>query len=317
MTNCKNCNIEFTLSEKEKAISDGLKASAPETCRLCRMRELMATRNEWKLYKRKCDSTGDMILSAYHPDSPFTVYRNDVWWGDGWDGLDYSRDFDFNRPFFEQFAELQKVVPREGTSVFNSENCDYNNHIRESRNCYLNSLVFKCEDLYYSYWMVNDHDVYDSMYTNESTACYECSDVGKAYGCVGLEEAGDCEDCHFSYQLSGCKHCLFCTNMSHQSYQIFNRPCSKEAFEVAKKKIFNGSWSHWEKNVLPRYKKLREDAVHRYVHNNNCENVRGDHLYNCRNCMECYESFDSEDTINSISLSGSKMAYNVYSAVFT
>ena len=110
------------------------------------LQQLMAFRNEWKLHRRKCDFTGEEILSAYSEDVPFPVYKNEVWWGDGWNPLDYGRKFDFSKPFFEQLKQLQAEVPREGTSVFRSENCAYNGHIRESRNCYMNSLVYRCEE---------------------------------------------------------------------------------------------------------------------------------------------------------------------------
>jgi hypothetical protein len=273
----------------------------------------MAARNEWKLYRRKCDFSGDEIISAYPPDSPFKVYKNKVWWGNEWNAMDYGRDFDFNKPFFEQFAELQKEVPREGTTVFNSQNCDYNGHIRESKNCYLNSLVYKCEDVHYSYWMVNDKDVMDSMYTNDSDLCYSCISVNKSYGCVMLEESSNCNYCHFSFQLRNCDHCLFCTNLANKKYHIFNKPVSEEEFENMKKKILNGSWARW-KEAYEHYLKIRKISINRFAHNLNCENVTGDHLYNCRNCEDCFESFDAEDGLNAISLSGSKDAHNVYSA---
>ncbi len=310
---CKITNQEFEISDKEIAFCKRMGVPLPETCRPERIRILMAARNEWKLYRRKCDFSGDEIISAYPPDSPFKVYKNEVWWGNEWNAMEYGRDFDFSRPFFEQFAELQKEVPREGTSVFNSENCDYNGHIRESKNCYLNSLIYKCEDVHYSYWMVNDKDVMDSMYTNDSDLCYSCISVNKGYGCVMLEESNNCNYCHFSYQLRGCDHCIFCTNLTNKKYHIFNKPVSEEEFENTKKKILNGSWSRW-KEAYEHYLKIREMAVHRYAHNLNCENVTGDHLYNCRNCEGCFESFDSEDCLNGISLSGSKDAQNIYSA---
>ncbi|MBU0578179.1 hypothetical protein KJ742_05045 [Patescibacteria group bacterium] len=313
MQNCKQCQSSFEIADKEKAYCDQLGVPVSDTCRQCRLRNIMATRNEWKLYRRKCDSSGDEIISAYPPNSPFTVYKNEVWWGSDWDALDYGKDYDFNRPFFEQFAELQKAVPREGTTVFNCENCDYNSHIRESRNCYLNSLVHQCEDMHYSYWMTFDKDVVDSMYTNESTLCYNCISVNKGYGCVMLEESNNCNECHFSFQLKGCDHCLFCTNLTDQSYQLFNKPCRQEEFEDIKNKTLDGSWATWQK-AYQHYLEIRKKAVHRFVHNLNCENVTGDHLYNCRNCDNCFESFDSEEGVNSVSMAKSKIIQNSYSA---
>lgn len=173
----------FEVLEKEKKICDLFDVPLPTLPPTERFQLLMAFRNEWKLYQRKCDATGDNILSAYTPNVPFPVYKNEIWWGDGWDALQYGRNYDFSQTFFEQFKALQNVVPREGTSIFRSENCDYNGHIRESKNCYLNALVAKCEDAYFSYWIVGDKDVFDSVVTNNSTLCYNCSDVNNGYQC--------------------------------------------------------------------------------------------------------------------------------------
>ncbi|MFH1012236.1 MAG: hypothetical protein V1760_00600 [Candidatus Peregrinibacteria bacterium] len=304
---------EFKLHDLEIRYAQHLGVPLPTLSPSERLRQLMATRNEWKLYRRKCDATGEEILSAYPPDAPFKVYKNSVWWGGGWDATEFGRDFDFSRPFFEQFAELQKVVPRDGTSIFNSENCEYNSHIRESRNCYLNSLIAKCEDTHYSYWVVGDKDVVDCMYTNDSTLCHTCSDVNKCYGCVLLEEANNCSDCYFSYQLRGCDHCLFSSNLADKSYYLFNKSCTKEQFEEAIAYYLNGSYARWQEAVQ-KFLEMKAATPHRFAHNLNCENVRGDHLNHCRNCFDSFESYESEDCVNGISMDASKNVYNAYSA---
>src|SRR3989338_8050986 len=275
--------------------------------------KLMSRRNEWKLYPRKCDASGELILSAYDSDVPFPVYNNSYWWGDAWDATDYGRAFDFNRPFFEQFYELMCVVPREGTSIFNSINCDYNSHIRESKNCYLNSLIARCEDLLYCYWMVNSRDTLDSMQANDSTLAYECSFVNNAYHCVMLEESNNCSDCYFSYQLRGCNHCLFSTNLSNKSYHLFNKPCTKEEFDEALAEVLNGSWKSWTR-ARDQYFEIKQKAVHRAMHSVNCENSTGDHIYNCKNCSYCFDSYGSEDCIDTISSADSKNIDSSYSA---
>lgn len=313
MTNCQQCRQEYGVSEKELEFCRQFNVPTPGLCKSCRLRHLMAFRNEWTLYKRKCDLTGDPIISAYPPDSSFTVYKNEVWWGNDWNAMDYGRDYDFSRSFSDQFAELQKAVPREGTSVFSSENSDYNCHIRESKNCYMNSLVYQCEDTHYSYWVVHDKDVVDSMYTNESEKCYNCTSVNGGYDCIQLEESSNSKECYFSYQLRGCDHCIYCTNLVNKSYYLFNKPCTKEEFESMKVKLLNGTYSRW-KQSHDHYLDVRKKAEHRALHNLNCENVMGDHLYNCRNLEDCFESFDSEDGVNAVSLDRSKMVQNIYSA---
>jgi hypothetical protein len=281
---CEITGEKFDVSDREISLCEHFGVPLPDTNRQERLRLLMANRNEWKLYRRKCDFSGDEIISAYPPDSPFKVYKNEVWWGSDWDAMEYGRDFDFNRPFFEQFKELQKDVPR----------------------------VYQCEDIYYSYWMVHDKDVFDCAATYESTLCYNCIAANKCYQCIMVEKAENCNECYFSHQLRGCDHCLFCTNLANKNYHLFNKPCSKEEFEEAKNKILNGSWKSW-KEAMNKYLKIREKAVHRYVHTVNCEDCTGDHTHNCRNCDNCFDSFDSEDCVNGISIDRSKIISNVYS----
>lgn len=310
---CRITKKSFGISDKEIAFCERLNMPLPTLSPEERLRLLLATRNEWKLYRRKCDATGKEIISVYPPDSGFKVYNNETWWEDSWNALEYGRDFDFSHGFFEQFAELQKAVPREGTSIFNCENCDYNLHIRQSRNCFLNSLVAKCEDIHYSYWMSNDKDVIDCDYTNDSTLCYWCTDVNNCYNCVVLQESNDCNDCFFSYQLRGCHNCIFCNNLINKEFHVFNKPVGKGEFEMMKTKILDGSASSWHE-AYQDFLKLRKEAIHQGVHTLKCENCTGDHIYNCKSCANCFDSFESEDCFNSISLSDSKDVYNAYSA---
>lgn len=280
-----------------------------------RLRQLMATRNEWKLYHRKCDATGENIISAYPSDSPYTVYKNNIWWGDSWDALKFGRDVDFNCPFFDQFYELQKIVPREGTSVFESQNCDFNSHIRHSKNCYMNSLVVRAEDMHYCYWMVDVESTLDSCFhiNGKSSLCYQCVDFSTCYHCVGLQECYNCNECYFSYQLRGCKNCLFCSNLSNKEYHIKNKPCSKDEFEKARDAVLNGSAKSWD-DAFKGFLDMRTKAVHRAAYLLNSENVTGDHIFNSRNCENCFDGDDNEDCSNCISLNHANDVHSCHSA---
>lgn len=316
MTQMQTCHItgkSFEITEPEIAFCDGLGVLLPDISPEERIRQLMAFRNEWKLYRRKCDSTKKEIISAYAPDAPFLVYENSMWWGDSWDALEYGRDFDFNRPFFEQFAELQKRVPREGTSIFNCENCDYNSHLRQSRNCYLNALGIKSEDCLYTYWTVENKDVMDSIFINYSTLCYEGRHLNYCYNGVMLEECNNCTDCYFSYQLRGCDHCLFCSNLANKSYYLWNKPCTKEEFETAKNKILCGSWRAWLQ-AKEQFEAMKQQAVRRFTYLLKCENSTGDHLLSCKNCFDTFEGLNGEDCYHLTSFGNCKDVHNVYSA---
>ncbi|MCF7812282.1 hypothetical protein K9M59_01620 [Candidatus Gracilibacteria bacterium] len=310
---CRISGREFELHDRDLKFYERMDVPVPDICPEEIWRSLMALRNEWKLYRRKCDATGDTIISAYHKNSPYKIYKNEYWWGDQWDGLDYGREFDFSRPFFEQFKELQLKVPREGTSVFKCENCDYNSHIRESKNCYLTSLVYRCEDNLYSSWLVNNKDLVDCHMMSDCELCYECMDLEHCFGCVGSRHCANCNDCFFSYQLVGCDHCIGCSNLHRKSYYIANKKVAKEEFERVKKEILNGTRDGWEKGKQ-YFQSMWNNTVHRFVHTLKCENVVGDIMINSKNCFSCFEGWDSEDCAYSLSLGTAKDVYHCYSS---
>ncbi len=114
MKSCKQCqqNFEVTDGDREflKKISDLI--PDPTFCPDCRQKRRLAWRNERKLCHRTCDLCKKNILSMYRPENPFPVYCIDCWWSDKWAPKDHAKDFDFGRPFFEQFKELQDSVPK-------------------------------------------------------------------------------------------------------------------------------------------------------------------------------------------------------------
>jgi hypothetical protein len=134
---CKHCNSDFGITNKDLDFYDKVSPvfngekfgiPSPTLCPECRQQRRLSFRNERKLYKRKCDATGKNIVSIYSPDKEYKVYSQDFWWSDKWSALDYGRDFDFEKPFFEQIDKMMKEVPR--SSVINglNENSYYCNH---------------------------------------------------------------------------------------------------------------------------------------------------------------------------------------------
>ena len=243
--NCRASGEPFELHPFEEEFCARLGVPPPTLSPRERMRQLMAVRNERKLYRRKCDKTGEAIISAYRPECGLVVYKNSEWWGDGWEGTQFGREFDFTKPFFPQFRALMEVVPREGTSVFNSENCDYNGHIRESKNSYLNALAARCEDALYSYWIADSKDLIDCGFTKKSTLCYWSMDIENGYECAGVYESTNCRNCYFSFQLRGCSNCLFCSNLVNKTNYLYNKPVSPAQFASALKEVINGSRTYF------------------------------------------------------------------------
>ena len=109
---CQNCKQSFTIEPADFDFYRKINVQPPTFCPECRNQRRMAWRNERTLYKRKCDAPGhtEEIISMYALDSPCVVYDRDYWWSDKWDPLQWGRDYDFTRTFFDQFNGLMILL---------------------------------------------------------------------------------------------------------------------------------------------------------------------------------------------------------------
>src|SRR3989338_2698214 len=123
---CKNCSNKFQIFPEDldfyRHISptfnnEKFEIPPPAFCPACRRQRRMSFRNERSLYARKCDFTGQNIISVYSPDKPFKVFQHAKWETDAWDAMDYGRDYDPGKSFFEQFSDLQTVVPKKALHI--------------------------------------------------------------------------------------------------------------------------------------------------------------------------------------------------------
>src|SRR5262245_40764041 len=134
---CQSCQAAFTIEPDDFSFYERIGVPAPTFCPVCRQRRRMMFRNFKTLYKRNSDKSQQPMISMYSPQSPHKVYTHEEWWSDEQNAKDHGRDFDFNRPFFEQFHELLLAVPRVNLQQSQSEKCEYSNFVTNSKNCYV------------------------------------------------------------------------------------------------------------------------------------------------------------------------------------
>jgi hypothetical protein len=306
MSNCKQCNQSFEVTAQDRKfyedvspVFDKKKCLIPEPtlCPDCRLQRRLAWRNERNLYHRKCDLSGKQIISIYSPEKPFKVFDQDEWWGDKWNPLDYGRDFDFSRLFFEQFAELQKAVPRVSITNTNSVNSEYTNYTANNKNCYLifsNSYGHN-EDCYYGTCLLKSKFCVDNIFVDNSQYLYDCIDCKNSYRLFSSRDCDNCSDSYFLSDCRGCKDCIACKGLRNKQYYIQNKPYSKEAYlEILNKSEFS------KNSGYARARKVFDDfdlkTPHVYSRQTNCENSTGDYLTNCRNCEMCFDTTDTENS---------------------
>jgi hypothetical protein len=228
---CQNCKHDFLIGPDDFAFYAKMGVPAPSWCSECRQMRRMMFRNFKTLYKRPSSKSGKSIISMYSPDVAFPVYEASEWYQDDWDGLDYGREYDPTRPFFEQLKELHSVVPRMALMDAKSTDCEYANMTLRSSKCY---LVFGCvedEECDYGHIVWNSKNCVDNLYIMKCEFCYECSDC---LNCNQLFYSQECESCADSvglFDCRGCTDCIGCVGLRSKSHYIFNKPVSKEAYK--------------------------------------------------------------------------------------
>lgn len=283
---CKTCGQKFEVRAVDREFLEKMQVPQPTLCPDCRAQRRLAFRNQRNLYHRKCDFTGENMISLYSPDKPYKVYKEEVWWSDQWDPMDYGRDFDFTRPFFEQFKELLLAVPRRGMHQDGTnENSKYISYGSSNKNCYLAFTCFYSEDTYYSTMVGFSKDCMDSYFCGESQLLYECVDTGKSYMSAYLTNCAECQNSYFLDDCRACKNCIGCKNLRNKEYHIFNKPVSPEEFETFKAEMLRGDLDAF-KTEFDAWK-LSQPFL--YARIKNSENCTGDHIENAKDCHHSFE----------------------------
>ncbi|MBN1494822.1 hypothetical protein JW911_03765 [Candidatus Peregrinibacteria bacterium] len=306
---CKLCNHQFEITSEEKELYKKFDVPEDEFCFKCAQTQRLAYRNERNLYSRKCDFSGEQILSVYSADKPFKVYKSDIWYSDKWDPMEYGRDFDFSRPFFDQFYDLHLEVPRLALLNVNNENSEYCNFTGGNKNCY---LVFGGDyntDVMYGTLCMQNKDSLDLDYSNKNELSYFLNDSIGCYGCIYTFDSKNCNNCAFISDCTACNDCILCTNLVNKSYCIFNEQHTKEEYLKMKDEILNGGFSKLNKIFL-EFKKFLGHRIVKNQHSLSCENCEGDYLKNSKNCINCFDISDSQDLRNIIFASKSKDCLN-------
>lgn len=303
-TICSECKISFEFSEEELGFlsqvspqfgGEKFAIPMPQLCKDCRRQTRLAWRNERKLYYRTCDFSGKSIVSMFSADKPYKIYREQDWWSDKWNPLDYGRDFDFSRPFFEQFAELLRSVPMLSRNILLCENSDFVNGAANCKNCYLSFTLDYCEDSFYVTNAKHCRSCVDCYSVKNCELCYEGIDLENCYKTYFSTRSINCSDSAFLADCLRCTNCIGCVGLVGQEYCIFNQKVTPEAFLEFKKNLSSHTF-------LDDFKK-KFDAFalaypKKYYFGNSNEEFSGDNIQNIKNSFNCFESNELENCRN-------------------
>lgn len=302
---CVSCQNSFTIEPEDLAFYEKVGVPVPGLCPACRMQRRLAHRNERTLYRRTCDLCSKEMVAIYPAGTPWPVYCAPCWWSDTWDAKDYGLAYNPNRPFFDQFKQLQAKVPRIGLLSINSENSEYTNNSADNKNCYLLFASEQCENCSYGRLIQSSRDVMDCAWVYDSEACYECVDCVNCYGCSFAERCQNSSDLWLCFDVRDSKNCILSSNQRHAEYLIENQQYTKETYESKKQELL-GSPEKIEA-LKAKFSQMKSKAIVPFAYQTNCEAVTGDYLWNCqdsrhlfdvRKAKDCAYLADVEDAID-------------------
>lgn len=295
MKHCAQCTNEFEITDGDRDFYQKIKVPEPTLCPDCRNQRRHAFRNERTLYRRKCDKTGKDIISFYAPNAPVVVYDRSIWWGDSWDPMEYGRDSDFSRPFFEQYDELQRVVPHFSLHNINPVNSEYVNLSGNNKNCYMCFSSIGTEDCLYCAFIDSSRDCVDCIYTNDqSELCYYAVDAARCYRSRYIQNCTGLSDSFFCYNCTNCDHCFGCVNLRNASYCWFGEKIAPEEYERRLNMFGAGSYRAVQ-DMKQKFSEYCKQFPVRYASITNCEDSSGNFLVQTKNCRQCFEVYDAQD----------------------
>ncbi|MDD5469875.1 MAG: hypothetical protein PHO92_03730 [Candidatus Peribacteraceae bacterium] len=321
---CRNpwCKQSFEVTDDDLAFYDqvspvfaGKKYSLPppSLCPDCRQQRRLSFCNEFNLYPGTCDLCKKRTLTQFPSKSGIPYYCRECWHSDQWNALSYGRDFDFNRPFFEQLSELKRSVPSLALDVQGElQNCDYIHYAGSSKNCYLIMHADFCEDCMYGYGFKHDRSCMDGFYNLQCELLYDCVDCHSSYG---LTHCQDCINCHSSAFLRdciGCKSCFLCAGLRNKEFCFENEQLTKDEYQKRMQSIDLGSYAQYQQYAMRRGE-IETKHPFKEFHGHNTENCSGDYLSNCK---DTHASFDCENVERAKfcyqTVTGAKNLYDIY-----
>lgn len=300
---CRKCHKSFEVKDRDFAFYEKMTQTvndqsfalpSPTMCPDCRRQRRLAFRNENNLYQRQCDLCKKAIISIYTSEKTFPVYCNTCFWSDHWSALSYGREYDFSRPFFDQFKELFAAVPKLNLILADNENSDYNNSCANLKNCYLCFDGGFAQDCYYGETFDYVHDCVNFLCLQHCELCFECINCTNCYNLFYSQFCENCSDSYFLLDCIGCKNCFGCSNLKQKEYCWFNEQLTKEEFKRRKMEFNLGSYENVE-NIRKKVQEFWNKQPKRAYRGNMNENASGDNINHCTNSFENFDCNNLQD----------------------
>ncbi|MDP2630803.1 MAG: hypothetical protein Q8P56_05360 [Candidatus Uhrbacteria bacterium] len=295
---CRITGKKFTIWDQEKEMYEQWGVPLSDLHPVERLRAPSAYWNTFNLYWTKDARTGQRILTNFDPEHFPVIYEGTYWMSADFDPREYGREFDFSRPFFEQWHELFLAVPKPSLTLFRCEDCSYCNYSIGCKHCYLTFNSLESENVHYSSLAFQCRDSIELFACTRCELCFHCIQSEDCYRALFVDFSARCTDSAFLYNCQDCAHCYQCSNIKNKHYCIRNEQYSQEEYNKMIERIDLQSFRVLEEETAV-WNRFLADQPFRAERVVNCENSDGTMLRNCHDCHNCFNLSDGENNVNS------------------
>ena len=241
--------------------------------------------------------SGASLITRYNPALGYKVCTTQEFWSDQVDNVTVGKDYDFSRPFFEQWNELLHACVLQPLVQINCENSRYVDSSSSLRNCYLCFGMGESEDCMYclkTRYPLRNRDCVDCIGIVDCELCYSCVHCDRSYACQHCVDCLDSYQCFGSKDLIGCKYCFGCVGLRQAEYVIFNQVVGKDAYESF---IVEANLGSYQSRVqyLEKCQAFVGQSAILFDTLKNCDRSSGRYLDHCKNAYQCQFGENLED----------------------
>lgn len=249
------------------------------------------------LFDSESSISGKPLITRYNPQLGYKVCTSEEFWSDQVDNTVVGKEYDFSRPFFEQWNELLHACILQPLVQINCENSLYVDSSSALRNCYLCFGMGESEDCLYclkTRYPLRNRDCVDCIGIVDCELCYSCVHCDRSYDCQHCIGCQDSYQCFGSKDLIGCKYCFGCVGLRQTEYAIFNEVMGKEAYEAFIAQASLGSYQS-RTEYLPKCQAFVGEQASVATTIKNSEQSSGCYLDHCNHVYECEFGENLED----------------------
>ncbi|MFA6006673.1 MAG: hypothetical protein WC764_03035 [Candidatus Paceibacterota bacterium] len=306
---CQNCKQNFVIEPEDFEFYEKIKVPPPTFCPECRNIQRLATRNMKSLYRRACDKCGENVVSRFSSSNRARMFCHKCWWAEDWDGISFGKDYDFSRPFFEQFNELLFNVPHVSILNSNMVESDYSNMETDCKKCYLTFGGHYNENCAFTVYSLYGKEVYDSYWSLHCEQCLGNTSVNHCYRTFFSEQCGNCIDTFVSRDCRGCTNIIGCAGLRNKQYCIYNRQFSKDDYLKEKSRLNFGSHAELE-SIISKSHEVWLKTPHQYAAMIKTVNCSGNDIFNSKNVINGWNVEESENCKNAYIAASIKDCYD-------